>query len=105
MICYFQVSPLTFDLLTVPLGLVIRHILQLCVQYTTQQVMRYRIAGHFCKFRIEEHHTTIKTTKLFYGNRFNIIILSCTNIKNINGSFVRKFARTKITRYMVLRCI
>ena len=30
--------------------------------------------------RIVEHHTKIKTKKSFYLNRFNVTILSCTNI-------------------------
>ncbi len=36
-------------------------------------------------YEIEENHTKIKTTKLFYRNGFNVTILSCTNIKNTNG--------------------
>ncbi len=40
----------------------------------------YRIAYDGKKVRIEEHHAKIKTTKLFYRNRFNVTILSCMNI-------------------------
>ena len=35
-------------------------------------------------FRIEEHHTNIKTTKLFYSNRFNMNIYN-TKSKYLNG--------------------
>ncbi len=36
----------------------------------------------------------IKTAKLFYCNRFNVTILSCTNIKYEIFKFLRKFAPT-----------
>ncbi len=36
-------------------------------------------------FRIEEHHTNIKTTKLFYSNRFNM------NIYNIKSKYLNGY--------------
>ena len=43
----------------------------------------FSYGGHFC---IEEHRTKIKTTKLFYSNRFYVTILSCTKIRVVRTS-------------------
>ncbi len=53
--------------------------------------------------RIEEHHTNIKTAKLFYRNsqRYYPELYENLKIQIRNRSLTRKFISKKITRYTV----
>ena len=42
--------------------------------------LEYKYCTYNGIFRTVGHHPKIKTVKLFYGNRFYVTILSCTNI-------------------------